>query len=262
MSGTGNSQEPDRERRLANTGMYEELLRANSLQTLGVVALGVGHDLNNLLSVIVNSAELLPAEWSDGSARGEIELIKMAAMDAAKVVGRLHQQEDVLRQSGRQPVDMNNVVLDALRFIAPYREELMEVRGVRIEVTFALGNVSSVECNEAELRTVVVNILLNALDAVFQQGGSIAVQTQPAGKFVRMAIHDTGLGMSEEVRERIFDPFFTTKGGGRSGIGLSIAREIIEKAGGEINVDSSLGKGSTITITLPSSPSLCRTGGK
>ncbi|MFQ5872193.1 MAG: sensor histidine kinase [Dehalococcoidia bacterium] len=207
--------------------------------------------MNNLLSVIVSSAEVLLEEWSDSSTKAEVELIKKAGIDAAQVVRRLQQQRISVPQSGKQLVDMNGVVLDALQFVAPYQKELVAVKGVPIEIACELGEVTPVAGNDADLRTALVNVLVNALDALSREGGSISVETKTEGKFVTIAVRDTGPGMSEEVKQDIFNPFFTTKGVGRSGIGLFIVHKIVRRSGGRTTVDSALGEGSTITIELP-----------
>jgi CheY-like chemotaxis protein len=105
--------------------------------------------------------------------------------------------------------------------------------------------------NPSELREVLTNIIFNAVDAM-PEGGKLTIATQPQAEgWVEVRIADTGIGMTEEVKKRIFDPFFTTKGVTNSGLGMSVSYGIIKRHGGEILIESELGKGTTFIIHLP-----------
>jgi len=105
--------------------------------------------------------------------------------------------------------------------------------------------------NPSELREVLTNMIFNAVDAM-PNGGKITISTQPqTDEWVEMRITDTGIGMTEEVKKRIFDPFFTTKGVTNSGLGMSVSFGIVKRHGGEILIESEVGKGTSFIIHLP-----------
>ncbi|MFQ6618503.1 MAG: sensor histidine kinase, partial [Fidelibacterota bacterium] len=111
-------------------------------------------------------------------------------------------------------------------------------------------NVPPVVANFSGLHEVLLNIVINAIEAM-PEGGTLTVGTKLENENVIIYVSDTGIGMNEVTSERIFDPFFTTKEENGSGIGLSVAGELLRKMGGEITVDSKLGEGTTFTIKLP-----------
>ena len=123
-----------------------------------------------------------------------------------------------------------------------------------IEIDLDLNAACKVQMNETELQQVLVNLMVNAIQAM-PEGGRLSVRTaklQHDGRdWLQMVIADTGQGISDEVRDRIFDPFFSTKRSEGTGLGLSITRDLIHRAGGDIAVQSSLGKGATFTLHLP-----------
>jgi len=104
--------------------------------------------------------------------------------------------------------------------------------------------------DSTELREVVTNLILNAVDAM-PEGGTLSLKTEQDQSFVYLKVTDTGIGMSEEIKERVFEPFFTTKETKGTGLGMSVAHNIISRHDGEIHVKSSPGQGSTFTIKLP-----------
>jgi CheY-like chemotaxis protein len=115
--------------------------------------------------------------------------------------------------------------------------------------------VPAVSADPSEIREVLINLVLNALDAM-PDGGVVTLRTAAEGGHVLCAVSDTGIGMTEDVRRRVFDPFFTTKAEKGTGLGLSVAYGIITRHGGEIDVRSEPWRGSTFTIRLPRAPSL------
>ena len=143
---------------------------------------------------------------------------------------------------------------NAAEWVHHWRDEA-DAAGVTIGVNVETGEVGPVVGNPAELREVLVNLILNAVDAM-PKGGILTITTEsipdsrsPTAVVVRAA--DTGVGMTEEVRKRFFEPFFTTKAGRGTGLGLSVAYGIVTRHGGEISVESREEKGSVFTIRLP-----------
>jgi len=145
---------------------------------------------------------------------------------------------------------LDAIVQDALELTRSRWESDAQAAGIRYEIRFAREGGGLVECDPSALREVFVNLIINALDAM-PEGGTLDIDFRWDGASASVRIGDTGHGMSEAVRERIFEPFFTTKGPVGQGMGLAVSYSTIERHGGQIQVATEPGRGSTITITLP-----------
>ncbi len=230
--------------------MQELIIRSEKLRAIGEMASGVAHDFNNLLSSIVG--------WSDIMLRTDLTprlqecatAIHQAAIDGTETVKRIQEYTRIRRDTEFSNVDINDVVRGAVELARPRWKDGPEKAGIAINLTTHLSPLPLVRGNPSDLREVILNIILNAVDAM-PAGGEIRVRTGETGGAVFVSIADSGSGMSEEVQKEIFDPFFTTKGSSGSGLGLSIGYGIISRHGGEITVESSPGRGSTFTVTLP-----------
>jgi GAF domain-containing protein/CheY-like chemotaxis protein len=235
----------------------DHLVRTEKLRALGEMASGVAHDFNNLLAAILGRAQLLLRRLADPELRQWAQVIERSALDGAQAIRRLQEFARVRRDAPMVPVDLNEVVRDALEITqARWREDALR-RGVTVEVRTALGAVPTIDGDAAELREALTNLILNAVDAM-PRGGALTVTTaaaggEGAGPAVEVAIADTGVGMPEHVRERIFDPFFTTKGPQGTGLGLSMTYGIVSRCRGEIAVESAEGRGSTFRLRFPAS---------
>jgi signal transduction histidine kinase len=237
----------------------EQLLQSQKMEAMGQLAGGIAHDFNNLLLVINGYSELLLNELkSDEKKRREIEQIKQAGDRAAALTQKM------LAFSRRQlfqprPIDLNTVVSN----ISPMLSRLI---GETIHVMTTLAPVGHVKADPVQLEQVIVNLALNARDAM-PDGGTLTIETSNVeldhvyidqhrgphvGTYVRLTVRDTGMGMDAETRQRVFEPFFTTKEVGKgTGLGLSMVYGIIKQSGGYIDVTSQPGFGSTFTIYLP-----------
>jgi len=222
--------------------LERELQHAHRLDLIGRLASGVAHDFQNLLTVILNLADLarddLPA---DHPAADNLTRIAAAGEQAANVARQLlnfSRQRVVLRD-----LDLNAVAratLDLLRPLVP--------PNVTLAVELA-GGPLPVRGDETQLQQVLLNLCLNARDAM-PHGGRLRVATAGGASAV-LVVEDEGLGMSDEVRQNLFRPFFTTKEEGH-GLGLSVVQMIVESHGGRIAVASEPGRGSRFEVTLPS----------
>ncbi len=239
-----------RERRLE-----EELHRAQRLDLLGRLASGIAHDFNNLLSVVLSLTELarssLPAEHP---VHADLRRITEAGEQAAGLAAQL------LSFSRQRRVAAHRV---AINQVAEQTLELLRATlPAKIKLEADLGDPElCIEADETQLQQVLMNLCLNARDAM-PQGGKLRVQTEAvstrtngaAGSdWVRMSVHDEGHGISEQVQRRIFDPYFSTKEHG-SGLGLAIVQQIVESYGGRIEVKSEPGHGSRFDIWWPQAP--------
>ena len=238
----------------------EEALARQKLESLGVLAGGIAHDFNNLLGGILAEAELVKAELPGGtSVIEEIERIEKVAIRGAEIVRELmiyagHDQKRLV-----EPLDLSELVEDML--------ELLKVSISKHAVlkTDLAQNLPPVWGNASQIRQVVMNLLINASEAIGEKEGMIHVTTEhlnggkalapnsatdlPEGDYVRLAISDTGCGITEEAKAKIFDPFFTTKFAGR-GLGLAVVQGIIRAHGGAINLESTPGKGTAFQVLL------------
>jgi len=231
------------------------------LQRIGefaVLAGGLTHDFNNILSVVSNNVALaLGDEGVQEITRTRLEEMAAALKKGATLVARLMQHSSV-QDTAMRPLQINGVVSSALDLARPL------IRGrvrVKTELSHALPAVPG---NPSRLEQVLVNLILNALDAM-PEGGELALSTQlvsseavpgkkhePHKQFVIIAVADTGVGIPENIRSSIFDTFFTTKPDGKGvGLGLSSARAIVRQHDGHIEVQSAPGAGTTFRIFLP-----------
>ena len=227
------------------------------LETVGVLAGGIAHDFNNLLGGILADAELVLADLPPGSACAEhVARLRTVAIRASEIV------RELMVYSGQDQGQVTDVDLSLLV------EEMLALLKVSISKQARLaadlaGNLPAVPAEAAELRQLVMNLILNASDAVRATGGEIRVATSRVtitqegaaadlapGEYVQLDVSDTGRGMSREVRARIFDPYFSTKRSG-GGLGLSVVRRIVRRYGGAIRCHTVAGEGTHFAVLLP-----------
>jgi len=227
-----------------------KLIQAEKLAAVGEMAAGIAHELNNPLTTVTGFTELVLDEIPDDSEiRVDLGLVLKEARRARDVVRRLL---DFSRssESERTRVDLNELLDDVLSLT----NHLMRTSGVQLDVTLG-KKLPWVSVDRNQMKQVFLNLFHNALQAM-PSGGQLFVQTgasQRGGrKWVSVSITDTGDGISPEDRERIFEPFFTTRSGqGGTGLGLSVTYGIVSDHGGEIDVESEVGKGTNFTVRLP-----------
>ena len=238
---------------------YQELkdtkgqhLSTERLAALGQMAAGVAHDFNNVLATIMVRAELLRQVLPDPKLISHVEVIERVAHDGARTVRRLQEFTRPAKGVDLRPVDLNGAVRESLEITKSRWKDDAHLSGTHIEVQTELGDIPSVLGDASEIREVLTNLIVNAVDAM-PQGGLLRLATckPPENRRVELTVADTGIGMTDEVRAQIFDPFFTTKGPGGSGLGLSVSYGILKRHHGTISVQTVLGAGTTFTVTLP-----------
>ncbi|HUP22626.1 MAG TPA: PAS domain S-box protein [Thermoanaerobaculia bacterium] len=224
--------------------LQEELQHSQRMEALGLLAGGVAHDFNTLLGSILGYSELLIERGVDDSLRRAAYEIRASAERGAALSRRL------LAFGKRRPMAVERLDLNVLLGGMAAMLERLIGANIKLELVPAPHEVPVV-ADPGLLEQVVVNLVLNAVDAITGSGRiSVTVRLDdPDG--VVLLVRDTGCGMSEEVQRRIFDPFFTTKPGKGSGLGLSTVYGIVEQSGGAIRVDSRPGAGSTFSVFLP-----------
>ncbi len=229
--------------------MQQERLRA-----LGQMASGIVHDVNNALSPILGYVELLLETEPDLNerVRRQLEIVKTAAADIAQIVARIR---EFYRSRGADeplfPVDLNRVAEQAVDLTRPYWRDVPQERGVVVEVRMELEpGLPTVLGLEGEIREAVVNLVLNAVDAM-PQGGVLTIRTYKRADRVVLEVQDTGVGMDEETRRRCLEPFFTTKERAGTGLGLAVVYGVMQRHEGDIQVESELGQGTTVRLIFP-----------
>jgi signal transduction histidine kinase len=225
------------------------------------MAAGVAHDFNNVLGAILGRVQLIELNLmkrdsesgplSCETMRKELGVIEQAALDGAHTIKKI---QEFTRKKGDEflfvPLNMNEIVEGTLELMKTKIKDEAEAKGIPIQVQTIKGEITPVMGNPTELREVLVNILLNSIDAM-PGGGTVTFKTGMDDGYVSVEVIDDGTGMPESIQKRIFDPFFTTKGVQRSGLGLSISYGIIHRHHGEIKVESRERVGTTLRIALP-----------
>ncbi len=239
--------------------LEEQLLQAQKMEAVGILAGGVAHDFNNILSTIVGYGSLLQIRLpADAQAKEYIERILSSCERAVSLTSSLltfsRKQEIELK-----PVEINDVIYN-------FHKILARLIGEDIEFSLQLDSQPLVvDADVRQIEQVLMNLATNSRDAM-SRGGKLVIRTDiavlrkhageiPAGSYAVVTISDTGSGMNQEVRAHIFEPFYTTKETGKgTGLGLAIVYGIVKKHSGFITVDSTPGTGSAFTIFLPLRP--------
>jgi two-component system NtrC family sensor kinase len=231
---------------LDRSQLEQQLRHADRLATIGQLAAGVAHELNEPLANILGFAELI-AKQSDlpAQAGSDLEKIISASMHGREIVKKLlifarqvHAQ--------KRPIDLNRIIEESLYLLESRcaKEGIEVVRQLAPELPLIFAD-------PAQIQQVLVNLAVNAIQAM-PDGGSLHIRTRIRGDRIGLIVSDTGSGMSEDVRKQIFLPFFTTKDVGQgTGLGLSVVHGIVTAHGGSLEVASEPRRGSRFIVTLP-----------
>ncbi len=226
------------------------------METLGRMTMGMAHDFNNLLSAILGHTELLRVaadRLESGSVDEHVTTIERAARDGASLVERIQRYIRQEQRASYTPVDVVALIRDGISLTRPYWYNEPRRQGIEIRVETRVQGVPPLMGSPSELRDVLVNLILNAVQAM-PDGGVIRFETWAGDGKTGFRISDSGIGMSVEVRERIFEPLFTTKGDLGNGMGLAVTYGIVQEHGGTIAVESEPGSGTTFALSFPAAP--------
>jgi PAS domain S-box-containing protein len=230
--------------------MEEQLFQAEKLGALAEMASGVAHDFNNALAAILGNTQLLLCTAQDEELKETLRTIEKVAKDSSQTVRRLQDFTKKRVPQELSSVDVNSVMKDSIKITKPKWKDEAQSKGVSIEIVSNFEEIPPGSGNDSELRGVFTNMILNAIEAM-PEGGKIEICTFKKKEDVIIQISDTGIGIAEEAKKKIFEPFFTTKPFTNTGLGLSMSYGIIKRFGGEIEVESKVGQGTTFTIILP-----------
>lgn len=232
---------------------------AQRLEAIGRLAGGIAHDFNNLLAVILSCGQFLRKSLGSSSAyAADVEDILAATRRGSELTRQL------LTFSRRQAISPRRI--DANALVVDFEKMLRRIVGDDVELVIMPGDAWTVEIDPSQLEQVILNLAVNARDAM-PDGGKLTIETGraaldtvyasehpdvEAGEYVLLAISDTGVGMTDEVRQRAFEPFFTTKlAGVGTGMGLATVYGIVKQAGGHVWIYSEPGRGTTFKVYLP-----------
>jgi signal transduction histidine kinase len=249
---------------IAERAKVEEALRqSHKMEALGQLAGGVAHDFNNLLAIIKSSLQLMQRRL--GPAKADVQRFIDAAMDGVDRAASVTQR--VLAFSRRQELAQQPTNLTTL--IGGMLDLIRQSVGSAVQIETSLASDWFTICDQNQMENVVLNLAVNARDAM-PSGGKITIETAdvrltqsrsdvPPGEYICMVLRDTGTGMPEEVRRKAFDPFFTTKPHGKgTGLGLSMTFGYVRQSNGYIEIESELGKGTSVTLFMPRATNIQR----
>ena len=228
--------------------LRDQLIQAEKLASIGTLASGIAHEINNPLYTITGLSEHLRDEPQPEVIREYIEEIITAGKRIAGIVQGLNafarrtQEEEVCE------IDLNRTLDEAVKMAR--RATVLD----QVQVVTRYAAVQTVRGKTDELLQVFVNLVTNAVQAM-EGKGTVMLSTASHNGFVQATVRDSGPGIPRNNLNRIFDPFFTTKEQGKgTGLGLHIVRDIVTKYGGQVTAESALGEGATFTVNLPASP--------
>lgn len=231
------------------------MIQQERLHALERMASGIAHDFNNALSPILAHTEWLlmkPAAMQDVEKLSQT-LVKIheSAMHCAEVVSRLREFHRPRNEPGElKPLDLRSIVEDAISLTRPCWKDQVQARGGNVRIEKDYASVPKVRGVKTELRQLLTNLMLNAIDSI-KQRGVIRVSIFQDKEQICVRISDNGMGMTEEVGARCMEPFFTTKHELGSGLGLAVVYGIAQRHDAEINIESEPGVGTDVTIRLP-----------
>lgn len=221
-----------------------QMLRAAKLASLGELAGGIAHEINNPLQILLGHLALL-RQGKDTEHR--IEIVRTQVQRIAHITRQLASfSSNVPEVVENEPINVNWVVNEVVELV----DYQFRNRGIEVDMRLS-EELPPLDSKKNYLQQAFLNLLINAKDAM-PKGGKLVVSTEHVGGNIYIRFTDSGIGIKEENLTKIFDPFFTTKEAGKgTGLGLPVARGLVTKFGGELKVDSVEGRGTTLTMILP-----------
>ncbi len=235
----------------------QEAIRQEHLCLLGRMAGGIAHDFNNALTIIKGYTDLLlqPAALEDAEqARDRLAMVRTAAEDAARIVGRMREFHQHRAPPGRlQPVHLNHLVETAVDLTRPLCEARTQALGSGIVIHTDLADVPAIVGHEGELRVALTNLITNAIEAIeaIEADGAIRLRLRQDENTVVLAISDDGCGMTRKQVRHCLEAFYSTRGEAGTGLGLAVVNDVVERHSGSIDIHSVIGQGTTFRLIFP-----------
>jgi signal transduction histidine kinase len=240
-----------------------ELVQSERLASVGFLAAGVAHEINNPLNIISGYAELTSRQMdpargpmtpeSSREARESVRIIRDEAFRCKEITEKLLSLART-GSNGRQPLDLSDVARD----VASMTRGLQNYKDRRLTVKFDPAEPLEVQANLTEMKQVLLNLTINALESTEPVAGEVSIEGRRTRDWIELQVNDNGRGMGPEVLRHVFEPFFTVRRGPNArgtGLGLSITHAIVESHGGRIYAESDgPGLGARFTICLPACP--------
>jgi len=226
---------------------HERMINQERLAAAGQFATGMAHEIKNPLSAIKTFAEYLPEKYQDHQFREKFSRIVQSEIDRINTIVRELLEFAKPAPPQLQPVHLSQVLDETLTL---FSNRILK-QGVELHRAFH-ENGLTIQADPKQLKQVMLNLLLNSLEAM-ENGGRLDIETAERGDYLVLKVTDNGCGISDEHQRRLFDPFFTTKERGM-GLGLAVVKGIIERHGGKIFLSSRLGQGTTVELYLPVVP--------
>ena len=226
--------------------LEQQLVRSQKMESIGTLAAGLAHEVGNPLTAISSLVQVIERTSQDEFAKEKLALISNQVVRITKIIRNL---VDFSRPSMNiaKETDINKVIQDGLN-IVQYGKRVKNI-DFTMELQDELPLIHAVS---DQMTQVVINLLINAIDSLEGKPGKISVRSYERDNTVHVEVRDNGKGILEDDREKIFEPFFTTKEVGKgTGLGLWVSYGIVKTFGGDINVESAVGRGSKFTITFP-----------
>jgi signal transduction histidine kinase/CheY-like chemotaxis protein len=232
-------------------------LETKKIKDIEEMAAGIAHDLNNMLTPIVGSVQLLKGGNIDKIMLRHLKLIEICAYDCINIINKVKKATKINNSVNELEVFyIDEILVDSVELTKSKCLAESKLNEIKIDINTSLASKAKVKGNATELREVFVNIVRNAIDAI-PNGGLIEIVSETVNNMVSIEIRDNGIGMNEEIIKKVFQPFFTTKGKNGLGLGLSLSYKIIQSHGGCITIDSNENKGTCFKIELPSCIEKC-----
>jgi signal transduction histidine kinase len=230
----------------------ETLVRTEKLRALGQMAAGVSHDLKNILNPLSLHVEVIAraiARGSTAEAQDNVAQIKQVLRRGVQTVERFQDYGRQSPESRSEQIDLNHLVSEAADIARPR----MASHGPRLHhLREELGSPAVVLGRSEEILSALVNLIVNAIDAMPGGGGTITLRTGVSGERSWVEVADDGPGIPPEIEQRIFEPFFTTKGEEGTGLGLATVHACMQRHGGSVELSTAIGKGTTFRLWFPS----------
>ena len=239
----------------------EKYAQAKKLAALGQISSGVAHDFNNVLTGVLGRVQLIKKQTEDPRVLKNLKMIETAAHDGSATVKRMQDFARLRTDEKFIPIDVKEIIDEVLALTKPKWKNNAEIRGVIIEPVIEIEKEIYVLGDPSDLKSAFTNLIFNAVDAM-PEGGVLSIKAQNYDEKIVITFEDTGIGMTEDTLERIYDPFFTTKGVKGTGLGMSEVYGVIKRHRGAIEATSKIGKGTNISISLPSGERALKTDKK